>query len=485
MKAYNSYEIQSMSGKNEIGIIGLAVMGANLARNFASRSISTAVFNRTTEKTTAFIKEFGNDFLHGYEELHEFIAALARPRKIIIMVQAGAPVDQLLAQLTPLLEPEDIVIDCGNSFWKDTVRREQEFRTKNISFFGCGVSGGEEGALLGPSLMPGGAQKNYNEHLAPLFERIAASDFSGKPCLSYIGPDGAGHFVKMVHNGIEYAVMGILAETYDFLRKSQNLTAPQIADVFAELHAGKLESFLTEIIGAILRRKDDLASGYLIDKIRDTAGQKGTGKWTVADALERGVSVASIAAAVDARGLSGQKDLRETLAKTMNNMRSKEILAANSPDTKSLAAALYTALLSIYAQGYSLIKSASDAQKWQINLSEVSRIWQGGCIIRARILEFLTAALKKDPQNEHLFLLPEISQEVFAGLSSLRQLSIAAISAGVSTPVLSSTLNYLEVLFTSSGNANFIQGLRDFFGAHTFERTDRAGTFHVQWNEGE
>ncbi len=496
-----------MSEKYDIGLIGLAVMGANLARNLANNDHKTLVFNRTTKKTTEFVKEFGGENLQGAESLEEFVASLSAPRKIIIMIKAGNPVDMQIEALVPLLEKGDIVIDCGNSHWSDTVRREEHLKKKGILFFGTGVSGGEEGALNGPSIMPGGNKAAYQKYLAPIFESIAAKDFSEGKCVTWIGENGAGHYVKMVHNGIEYAVMQMLAEVYDMLRKLYSLKPPQMAEIFQNLHSGKLQSFLTEISIEILKKEDDLKKGYLIDTILDAAGQKGTGKWTVFDAVERGVAASSISEAVNARVISSQKDLRVQLSQQISP--SYEVIPLGNPSLQKrgtspfekgglrgilsqkdfislLEDAISAGMLSAYAQGYALISQAAQEQNWDINLAEISRIWQGGCIIRARILEFLNDTFRKSgSKTSQLLSLPEIAQEISASLPSMRMAVSTGIMGGVPLPALSSALSYLENIRNQEGSANFIQALRDNFGAHTFERNDQEGIFHADWNDSD
>lgn len=468
-----------------VGLIGLAVMGANLARNMARNGFKTLVYNRTPEKTRAFISEFGSDYLQGSEDIGEFVKSLERPRKIILMVKAGEPVDIFLEKLLPHLESGDMVMDCGNSHYPDTVRREKMLRERGIHFFGVGVSGGEEGALNGPSIMPGGDREAYQEHIDALFQSIAAKDFGGGKCVTWIGENGAGHYVKMVHNGIEYAVMQLLAEVYDMLRKSYKLQPPQIREVFVHLHSGRLESFLTEISVKILEKRDDMGEGFLIDQILDKAGQKGTGKWTAIDAGERSVAVPSISEAVNARIISSHKSLRTQLSQTIGAGAYSENVSGVLSQQKFISAlegALSAGMLSAYAQGYALISTAARENNWSINLSEISRIWQGGCIIRAKILDFLHQTFEQSGQKDvHLLELPKIADEITATLPDLRSVVAHGVLSGIALPALSSSLSYLEGMRTSEGSANFLQGLRDFFGAHTFERRDRDGIFHADW----
>lgn len=464
---------------SSIGVIGLAVMGANLARNFASRNIHTSVFNRTHEKTLQLIKDHGNNYLHDYKELKDFVDSLEKPRRVLVMVQAGPAVDEVITQLTALLEKDDIIIDGGNSDYRDTIRRTKALEEKGLHFVGMGVSGGEEGALHGPSLMPGGSDHSWNA-LSSMLQKIAAKDFDGNGCVTHIGTDGAGHFVKMVHNGIEYAVMQLMAEAYDYLRKTCKLEAPQIADIFEKLYNGKLKSFLFEIILPVLRQKNDSGEGYLIDQILDKAGQKGTGAWTVIDAALRGIPISSVSEAVFARSVSAQKNLRKKLGKMY---KTKAKSTKNLPEnlTDELEHALYLAMLLCYAQGLQLITKAAQEQNWRINLSEVCRIWQGGCIIRSELLRTLTQIYKNQPDIEHLLLSEETKSIVSANLEDLKKLSLTLLKKNIPAPCIFATLNYFNAVTSKELPANLIQGLRDYFGAHTFERKDKEGIFHFNW----
>jgi 6-phosphogluconate dehydrogenase len=465
--------------KFTIGLIGLATMGANLARNLSGHGIKTVVFNRTFEKTQEYIKEFGNENLGGREDLKSFVESLENPRKIILLVKAGEPVDEMIQQLKPLLQSGDSIIDCGNSNYGDTIRRAGELEPSGIHFVGCGISGGEEGALHGPSLMPGSSNQSWNM-MQPLFEKIAAKDFQGNPCVTHVGEDGAGHYVKMVHNGIEYAVMQVMSEAYDLLRKCYDLKAEAIADIFEQYNKGTLESYLFEISVPVLRKKDEDGKSHLIDALLDKAGQKGTGKWTAIEGLDRAVGVSSISEAVFARVNSGKKDLRKKLSSHFPKTHLRSRLSL--PDfTKMLEKALYASLLSIYAQGFELIKKAANENSWNINLSEIARIWQGGCIIRARMLQFLTELYKKTTEQPHLFEVNEIQDSLNESLQSWRDVVSLSIHHGIPTPGLTSALQYLDTLSTDNLPANLIQGLRDYFGAHTYERNDRPGVFHTDW----
>lgn len=473
--------------QSSIGVIGLAVMGANLARNFASRNIHTAVYNRTYEKTETLLKEHGNEYLHGYPDLQTFVASLEKPRRVLIMVKAGEPVDEVITQLSGMLEKDDIIIDGGNSDYHDTIRRTKSLEEKGLHFVGMGVSGGEEGALKGPSIMPGGTNHSWTA-LKPLLEKICARDFDGNACVSHIGPDGAGHYVKMIHNGIEYAIMEIMAEIYDSMRKFNHLDAKEISEVFAQLNNGKLKSFLFEIAVPVLAQKDNLGDGFLIDKILDKAGQKGTGAWTVVDGALRGIPTSSVAEAVFARCVSAQKNLRTDLAKKYSNIKTQltaEIPKAKTPFTpelvKILEQALYCAVMLCYAEGLYLIKKTGEEQHWNINPAEVCRIWQGGCIIRSELLVTLTKIYLTNPTIEHLLLAPEMQNIIEENIGSLRRIASDGVRLGLPVPTLVSTINTFDALTSEDLPANFIQGLRDYFGAHTYERKDQKGIFHFDW----
>ncbi len=455
--------------KSHIGVIGLGVMGANLARNFASRKIPTLVYNRTARKTAEFMREFSGNKLSGEKTLVAFVRGLECPRKIILMVKAGDPVDGVIKSLSPLLQKGDVVVDGGNSHYKDTIRREKELKKSDVHFVGCGISGGEEGALRGPSLMPGGDAMAWKA-LAPLLKKIAAKDFRGKPCVAHLGPDGAGHYVKMVHNAIEYGMMQLIAEAYDLIRSTQKMDAPEIARVFKGWNRGKLKSFLIEITADVLAQKDPFKKGYAVDFILDRAEQKGTGQWASIDALNHGVAIPSLIQAVSARVISSHKALRAVLSRRYSVVKHGPKVAEKVLLSK-LHNALYAGFWIMYAQGFSLLAQASEAYGWKLNLAEVARIWQGGCIIRADLLKEIETkyGLKKSfplPKNE---------------FAALRWAVIVASAHGVPIPVLGSALSYIDGLTQKNGPTNLIQGLRDYFGAHTFERIDRSGHFHVQW----
>ena len=467
--------------KSNIGLIGLSVMGSNLARNIANNGFSISVYNRTRARTEEFDKEHGNAQITPAYSVKDFIKSLELPKKIIIMVKAGKPVDDVIGEMLPYLEKGDIVIDAGNSFYKDTERRYAELKTKKIQFVGMGVSGGEEGALKGPSIMPGGDHKAWIS-IAPILKAISAKDFSGKSCVTHIGSGASGHYVKMVHNGIEYAVMELMAESYALLKNVYHLSSPKIADIFEKYHKGKLNSYLFEISLSVLRKKDDLTGkGYLLDHILDRAGSKGTGQWTSVDALERGVSISSITEAVFARYESADKKEREELAKLypQKKFNKKIPLKFFIP---LLENALYVAIISAYAQGYNLIQKTAVGEKWNVNIAEVTRIWQGGCIIRAKLLDVLHKAYSQNKlKNNTLLTVPDIVKIMKKNIGDLQKFVQITGGSGVSIPGFTTALFYFQSMTSKQTPANFIQGLRDYFGAHTYERTDRAGVFHTSW----
>jgi len=465
----------------QIGLIGLGVMGANLARNIANNGFPIVVYNRTTEKMTKFVKEFGNENLFGEKKLEEFVKTISRPRKIIILVKAGEAVDKVIEGLMPLLDKEDVIIDCGNSNYHDTQRRSVALTAKDFHFVGCGISGGEEGALNGPSIMPGGSSESW-EAIQRIFESISAKDFNGNPCVTHIGEGGAGHYVKMVHNGIEYGVMQLMADAYEALRSIYNLDAPTISDIFAKFQRGKLNSYLFEIAIKVLNQKDDLMQGYLIDHILDKAGQKGTGKWTAIDALDRGVALPTITSAVYARYNSNIKKVREQVSQFYREPEYTKDIPLDK-FVAQLENALYTGMLCAYAEGYTLIQKAAKDEGWKINMAELARIWEGGCIIRAKILTLIHGAYNRCEPDTHLFEIPEIISELKKSIIDLRSTVAYLSEQGTHTFAMPAALSYFESITRKESSANFIQGLRDFFGAHTYERKDTEGTFHTQWGE--
>jgi 6-phosphogluconate dehydrogenase len=465
----------------ELAVVGMGVMGQNLARNFASRKIRTLVYNRHADKAEAVIKAHGSDYLDFRKDLKTLVQDLETPRKILLMVKDGSPVDEMIAELLPLLSEWDMIIDSGNSNYKDSIRRTQALKEIGIEFVGMGVSGGEEGALKGPSIMPAGTQETWKA-LSPFLEKIAAKDFKGNPCVTHIGPDGAGHYVKMIHNGIEYGVMQMMAEAYDMLKNLYGLSAPDIAEIFQTFNRGKLKSYLFEIAVPVLSRKDDLAKGFLVDSILDRAGQKGTGRWAAGDALDRGMVLPSITEAVFARSLSAMKIQRMELSKEYAKPTLKPSMKV-SEFQSFLEQALYAGMISAYAQGFELMRVAAQEQKWDLDFAEIARIWEGGCIIRADLLNFIhNAFVSAKGKATHLFAIPAIREALQGHLPAWRKTVALATEAGVPTPALGTSLNYFEGMTQAVVPANFIQGLRDFFGAHTYERNDREGVFHTIWN---
>jgi 6-phosphogluconate dehydrogenase len=467
----------------QIGMIGLAVMGANLARNIESRGYTVAVFNREPDRVDEFVREHGDAKFVGTHSWEEFVRSLERPRKIILLVKAGPPVDWTIEQISPFLEEGDIIIDGGNSYFLDTVRREAELKSAGLYFIGSGVSGGEKGALHGPSLMPGGDREAY-EKIRPVWEAIAAKVDDG-PCVTYIGPGGAGHFVKMVHNGIEYGDMQLIAETYDLLRNVLGMSAGEMAEVFDEWNRGDLESFLVEITAKILRVKDPETGKPLVDLVLDKAGQKGTGKWTSQIALELGVPIPTINAAVDARTLSSHKDERVAAGKVIKGPAGAKFAGDRREFISAVHDALYASKICSYAQGMNLIRAASDEYNWGIDLGECARIWKGGCIIRARFLGRIKEAYDRRHDLPNLLLDPEFNAWVSESQRNWRRVVGAAVEAGVPAPGFSASLAYYDTYRTAELPLNLTQAQRDFFGSHTYERTDKpgAGFIHTEWEE--
>jgi 6-phosphogluconate dehydrogenase len=463
----------------DVAVIGLATMGRNLARNLASRGHVVAVHNRSTHRTAQLVQEHGHEgrFIPACS-LSDLVATLRRPRKLIIMVEAGEPTDQMIAAVLPFLEAGDIVIDAGNSFYADTRRRESALRAAGISFLGVGVSGGEEGALLGPSIMPGGDRAAYDE-VAPLLKSIAAR-VGGVACCRYVGPDGAGHFVKMVHNGIEYADMQLIAETYDALRVLTGYPPDAIASVFRGWQGTELDGYLVDITVQALESRDEISGSALIDVVSDQAAMKGTGLWTVESALSLGVPVGAISEAVTARMLSSSAHLRRA------DQRAQGALAPPAGrDLEdvigSARQALYAAKIIAYAQGLDLIRAASDRFGWDVDLAAVAGIWRGGCIIRAALLDHITAGYLADPALPTLAADPALSEAVQERMPGWRRFVSAAVGAGVPMPVASSTLAYADALRAPRLPTTLVQLQRDIFGAHTYRRIDREGNFHRNW----
>ncbi|BDZ43398.1 6-phosphogluconate dehydrogenase, decarboxylating [Paraoerskovia sediminicola] len=470
-----------MSARAQIGVTGLAVMGRNLARNFARHGYTVAVHNRSYAKTQSLIEENGDDgdFVPS-ESMADFVASLERPRKVVIMVKAGGPTDAVIEELLPLLEEGDIVVDAGNAHFPDTIRRENALRERGLHFVGSGVSGGEEGALNGPSIMPGGTAKSY-ESLGPILEDISAK-VDGVPCCTYIGPDGAGHFVKMVHNGIEYADMQLIAEAYDLLKQGLGASAAEIGKIFEEWNTGDLESFLIEITADVLQHVDAETGSAFVDIVLDQAEQKGTGRWTVQNGLDLGVPITGIAEATFARALSGGVPQRTAGAAALPANAGSFDVTDRDAFIEDVRQALYSSKVVAYSQGFDQIAAASAEFGWDVDRGAMARIWRGGCIIRARFLNRITEAYERDAHLPLLLADEYFTDAVGAGLAAWRRVVSQAALNGVPTPAFSSSLAYYDGVRAERLPAALIQAQRDFFGAHTYKRVDREGTFHTEWS---
>jgi 6-phosphogluconate dehydrogenase len=471
-----------MSGESNFGLTGLAVMGANLARNIAHHDIPIAVHNRTAAKTTQFIDEHGSEGpITGTESVEEFVAALERPRRIMTMVKAGPAVDAVLEELVPHLDEGDILIDGGNSHFRDTQRRDKAMAEHGMRFLGVGVSGGEEGALKGPSIMPGGAREAYGE-VEEVFTSIAAQ-VDGTPCCTYVGADGAGHYVKMVHNGIEYADIQLIAEAYDLLRHGLGLEVPEVAEVFKGWNEGDLDSFLIEITAIVLAKTDEETGRPLVDVILDQAEQKGTGRWTAQDALELGVPLTGITEAVFARSLSALRDQRRLAADRLAGPRVGEGGKVDRSLIDDVQRALYASKVVAYAQGFEQMSAAAESEGWELDLGAMATIWRGGCIIRARFLDRIREAYDSDPKTPNLLLVDYFRDAVADAQDSWRRVIAESVRLGIAVPAFTSSLAYYDGYRRERGPASLIQGLRDFFGAHTYRRVDREGSFHTRWGQ--
>jgi len=487
---------------SDIGLIGLAVMGQNLALNIADHGFQISVYNRTTEKTDKFAAENANTpgGVVGTKTLEEFVASLALPRKIVILVQAGKGTDAVIDSLVPLLAANDIVIDGGNSLWTDTIRREKTLREKGLRFIGSGVSGGEEGARFGPALMPGGDRAAYKE-LEPIWNAIAAKVdaktgrplegaapgkpvVGGVPCATYIGENGAGHYVKMVHNGIEYGDMQMICEAYALMQGLLGLKAPEMGAIFSEWNEGMLGSFLIEITADILKQKDPASKKSFVDIVLDTAGQKGTGKWTSVNALDMGVPAPTIAESVFARCISAVKEERVAASKILKGP-SKKYKGSKKALIEAIHDALYCSKICSYAQGFQLMREAQKEYKWTLNFGEIAQIWRGGCIIRATFLQKITEAFARKPDLANLLLDAYFNKTIKKAQENWRKVVALAAECGVPAPTFSSALAYYDSYRSARLPANLLQGQRDYFGAHTYERTDkpRGKFFHIDWPE--
>jgi 6-phosphogluconate dehydrogenase len=465
---------------HELGIVGLATMGMNLARNFASHGIRVAVFNRTRQRTDEFMAAHRpeGDFQPA-GTLEELVHSLTPPRAILLMVKAGAPVDEGIEALSMLLEPGDIIIDGGNSLFHDTRRRAAAAARAGLGFLGMGVSGGEEGALRGPSLMPGGTRASF-EHVEEMLTAIAAK-VDGVPCCTYIGPDGAGHFVKMVHNGIEYADIQLIAESYDLLRSAVGLSPSELAAIFREWNEGRLQSYLIEITANVLAKSSDGTDAALVDVIEDEAEQKGTGRWTSESALELGVPLTGITEAVFARILSSQKGERVKAAGILAGPAGHMHFDRDMGLVDDVRDALYAAKIVAYAQGFEHLMAGSKEYEWSLDLGALATIWRGGCIIRAQFLDRIKDAYEKQSRLPNLMLAPFFQDALASGQDAWRRVVKTAVDRGVPVPAFSSSLAYYDGYRRERGPANLIQGLRDYFGAHTYHRIDREGAFHTRW----
>jgi 6-phosphogluconate dehydrogenase len=469
-----------MTGLADIGVLGLSTMGANLARNAARKGFGVAVYNRHGGRTDELISAHGREGrFTPAKTIPEFVASLARPRAMIIMVKAGKPVDDVIEELAPHLEEGDIIIDGGNSLFTDTSRRFHALAEKRLRFVGMGVSGGEEGALEGPSMMPGGDRQGY-ARIEPIVTKMAAQ-VDGQPCCAYIGPEGAGHYVKMVHNGIEYADMQLITEAYDLFKTVYGLDARAIAEIFDEWNKGELDSYLIEITAAVLRKRDS-TGGALVDAIVDEAEQKGTGRWTAQSALDLGVPLTSITEAVYARALSGRRAHRIAAEKLFPH----PAIAPRKPtkaDIDAIQDALYASKIVAYAQGFEQMTAASEQFKWDLKLGEVSSLWRGGCIIRARFLKRIREAYDSGEAVPNLLLQSYFHDAVVQAEPAWRRVVSLAVEQGVPVPAFASSLAYYDGLRRARGPANILQGLRDYFGAHTYRRLDKEGSFHTRWGQ--
>ncbi|WP_327141222.1 NADP-dependent phosphogluconate dehydrogenase [Nocardia sp. NBC_01327] len=468
------------TARAQIGVTGLAVMGSNIARNFARHGYTVALHNRSIGKTDALLEAHGGDgdFIRT-ETVEEFVAALEKPRRVLIMVKAGDPTDAVIEELAAAMEPGDIIIDGGNALYTDTIRREAAMAARGLNFVGAGISGGEEGALNGPAIMPGGPKESY-ESLGPMLESIAAQ-VDGTPCCTHIGPDGSGHFVKMVHNGIEYADMQLIGEAYNLFRDALGFDAKQIADVFTDWNSGDLESYLVEITAEVLNQVDAKTGKPLVDVIVDAAEQKGTGRWTVKSALDLGVPVTGIAEAVFARALSGSRAQRKAAVGLASGQ-----LAEKPTDiaefTEAIRQALYASKIVAYAQGFDQIEAGSAEYNWNLHPGDLATIWRGGCIIRARFLNRIKEAYDENPALPSLILAPYFREAIETAIDSWRRVVATATLLGIPVPAFASSLSYYDALRAERLPAALTQGQRDFFGAHTYERIDADGKYHTLWS---
>lgn len=462
----------------DIGVVGMAVMGSNLALNMADHGFAVSVYNYTPDLTEKFVAERPHENITGYYELKEFIQSLKRPRKIMLMIMAGAPVDSMVSQLLDILDEGDIIIDGGNSYFGDTKRRYDTCKAAGIHFYGMGISGGETGARRGPAIMPGGNASTYAE-IQPIYEAIAAKAADGKPCCTYIGEDGAGHYVKMVHNGIEYADMQLIAEAYLLLKYVGGYDNKAISEIFHDWNGGELKSFLIGIAADIFAEHDP-AGGEVVDYIKDAAGQKGTGRWTSIESMKQGVDISMITAACNTRVMSNAAGR----SKAQDVIQKPSVTPKQGQDfVEAVRQSLYTAKIIAYAQGFSLYRSASETYGWNLDYGAIASIFRAGCIIQAEFLNKITEAYEAEPKLENLIFAPFFLDKINANQQSLRRIVSLAVSEGIPVPAFANAISYLDGYSSPRVGANLIQALRDYFGAHTFERIDRDGTFHHQWHE--
>lgn len=467
--------------KPQIGVVGMAVMGKNLALNIESRGYSVAIYNRTGSKTKKVVADHPDKNLVPSYTIEDFVNSLETPRRIILMVKAGAPTDATIKSLLPHLDKGDVLIDGGNTFFQETMRRNEELDNSGINFIGMGVSGGEKGALEGPSLMPGGQKEAY-DLVEPILKKIAAKAEDGEACVTYVGPNGAGHYVKMVHNGIEYGDMELIAESYNLMRNLLGLSNDEISDVFNEWKDGELKSYLIDITADILTRKDDLGTGKpIVDVILDRAGNKGTGKWSSQSALELGVPQSLITESVYARYISAMKDERVAASQVLPNPEFDLGDVDKKELVEKIRRALYFSKIMSYAQGFEQLRVASENYNWNLNYGDMAKIWREGCIIRAQFLQKITDAYEKNPELKNLMLDDYFKKIVEEYQNDVRDIAALAIKAGVACPGFSSAITYYDQYRSAHLPANIIQAQRDYFGAHTYERTDREGIYHYEW----
>lgn len=473
--------MENQMSKQQISVIGLAVMGKNLALNIESKGFTVSVYNRSPQKTEDMLKETVGKQVKGTYSIEEFVDSLEKPRKILIMVQAGQATDATIEQLIPHLDKGDIIIDGGNAYFPDTQRRSKELAEKGFNFIGAGVSGGEEGALKGPSIMPGGQESAY-KLVEPILTAISAK-VNDEPCCTYIGPDGAGHYVKMVHNGIEYGDMQLICEAYQLLKDVLGLNAKDLHEIFTEWNKGELDSYLIEITADIFSKYDEETGKPMVDVILDTAGQKGTGKWTSQSSLDLGVPLSMITESVFSRFLSAMKDERVAASKILNGPKTAPFDGDKAEFIENVRKALFASKIVSYAQGFAQLRVASDEYGWNLQYGNLAKIWRGGCIIRSRFLQNITDAYENNPELKNLLLDPFFKEIIESYQDAWRKVVASAVSLGIPVPGFSSALAYYDSYRTANLPANLLQAQRDYFGAHTFKRVDKEGTFHYNWME--